>query len=101
MNLTHPQHYSYYNQQMQHIHQGTQTTVTTPNVPSPQNMPMRPASAEFGNRKSLNYTSIPLPIVNAAERADEYLRRNALLRTVNCKATNMSLVKEVKYVNPP
>ena len=34
MNLTQPQHHSYYNQQMQHVHQGTQATVTTPNVPS-------------------------------------------------------------------
>ena len=67
----------------------------------PQSMPMRPASAEFGNRKSLNYTSIPLPIVNATERTDEDLRRNVLLRTVNCKAANMSLVKEVKDINPP
>ena len=91
---------------MQHVHQGTQTTVTTPNVPSPQSMPMGPvptlSSTEFGNRKSLNYTSIPLPMVNAAERTDEDLRRrNTLLRTVNCKATNMSLIKEVKDVNPP
>ena len=35
MNLTHPQHHRYYNQPMQHVHQGTQTTVTTSNVPSP------------------------------------------------------------------
>ena len=57
MNLTQPQHHSYYNRQMQHVHQGTQTTVTTPNVPSPQSMPMRPAltlnSIEFENRISL------------------------------------------------
>ena len=106
MNLTHPRHHRYYNQQMQHIHQGTQTTATTPNVPSPQSMSMGPvptlSSSEFGNRKSLNYTSFPLPIVNATKRTDEDLgRRNVLLRTVNCKAAKMSLIKEVKDINPP
>ena len=59
------------------------------------------SSIDFENRKPLNYTSKPLPIVNAAERTDEDLRRNALLRTVSCKAAKMSLVKEVKDVNPP
>ena len=64
-------------------------------------MPMEPmttlSSTEFGIRKPLNYTSIPLPIVNATDRTDEDLgRRNALLRTVNCKAANISLIKQVK-----
>ena len=104
MNFTHPQHHRYYNQQMQHVHQGTQTTVTTPNVPSPWSMPMEPAttlnSTEFGNRKPRNYTSIPLPIVHMTERTDEDLRRkNALLRTVNYQTTNISLIKRVKDIH--
>ena len=65
-------------------------------------MLMRPASTlsstKFYNRKPLNYTSIPLPIVNAAESTDEDLRRNTLLRTVNCKAIKMSLVKKLKML---
>ena len=106
MNLTHPQHHRYYNQQMQQVHQGTQTTVTTSNVPSPQCMPMEPAtilsSTEFGIRKPLNYTSIPLPIVHATDRTNEDpRRRNVLLRTVDYKAANISLVTKVKDINPP
>ena len=67
-------------------------------------MPMEPAtilsSTEFGNRKPTNYTSIPLPIVHATDRTDEDLkRRNALLRTMNYKATNMSLIKQVKDIH--
>ena len=66
-------------------------------------MPTEPtttlSSTEFGNRKPLNYTSIPLPIVHATDRTDEALgRRNALLRTIDCKAVNISLVKDI---NPP
>ena len=92
-----PSNHRYYNQQMQHVHQGTQTTVTTPNVPSPRSMPMEPvtnlSSTVFRNRKPLNYTSIPLPIVHMTERTDEDLRRkNAVLRTVNYKTTIMSLI---------
>ena len=103
MNLTHPQHHKYYNQPTQHVHQGTQTTVTTSNVPSPQSMPMEPTttlnSTKFGNRKPMNYTSIPLPIVHATDRTDEALgRRNALLRTMNYTAVNISLIKDI---NPP
>ena len=69
-------------------------------------MPMEPTttltSTEFGNRKPLNYTSIPLPIVYATDRTDEDLRRtNTLLRTITYKAANMSLVKQVKDTNPP
>ena len=105
MNLTHPQHNSYYNQQMQHIHQGTQTTVTIPKVPSSWSMPMRLASTlnstKFENTEPLNYTSFPLPIVNAAGNTNEDQRRNILLRTVNYKTTKMLLVEEVKDVNPP
>ena len=91
---------------MQQVHQSTQITVTTSNVPSPQSMPMEPmttlSSTEFGNRKPLNYTSIPLPIVHATEKTDEDpRRRNMLLRTITYKATNMSLVKQVKDTNPP
>ena len=57
------------------------------------------SSTEFGNRKPLNYTSIPLPIVHATDRTDEALgRRNALLRTMNYTAVNISLVKDI---NPP
>ena len=103
MNLTHPRFHNYYNQPIQHVHQGTQTTVTTSNVPSPRSMPTEPmttlSSTEFGNRKRLNYTSIPLPIVQATDRTNEALgKRNALLRTMNCKATNISLIKDI---NPP
>ena len=103
MNLTHPQHHRYYNQPMQHVHQGTQTTVTTSNVPSPRSMPTETmttlSSTKFGNRKPLNYTSIPLPIVHATDRTGEALgRRNALLRTMNYTAANISLIKDI---NPP
>ena len=83
MNLTHPRHHSYLNHQMQHVHQGTQTTVTTPNVPSPQSMPMGPASTpkltKLENTEPLNYTAIPLPIVNPTGDTDEDRRRNMLL----------------------
>ena len=69
-------------------------------------MPMEPmttlSSTEFGNRKPMNYTSIPLPIVHATDRTDEALRRrNALLRTMNYQAVNISLIKQVKDINPP
>ena len=66
-------------------------------------MPMDPmttlSSTEFGNRKRLNYTSIPLPIVHATDRTDEaFEKRNALLRTMNYTAANISLIKDI---NPP
>ena len=68
-------------------------------------MPMRPVSTlkstKFENTEPLNYTAIPLPIVNAAGNTDEDRRRNVLLRTVNCKTATVSLVKKVKDVNPP
>ena len=103
MNLTHPRFHNYYNQPIQHVHQGTQTTVTTSNVPPPQSMPTEPMttlrSTKFGNRKPLSYTSTPLPIVQATDRTNEALgNRNALLRTMNCKVANISLIKDI---NPP
>ena len=101
MNLTHPRLHNHYNQPIQHVHQGTQTTVTTPNVPSPRSMPTEPMttlrSTEYGNRKPLSYTSIPLPIVQATDRTSEALsNRNTLLRTMNYTAANISLIKDVK-----
>ena len=53
--------------------------------------------------KTLNNVSIPLLIVSEPEDSldEDPRRRNTLLRTVNCKATNMSLIKEGKDINPP
>ena len=53
--------------------------------------------------KTLNNISIPLPIVSESEDSsdEDPRRRNTLLRTVDYKATNISLVKEVKDINPP
>ena len=101
MNLTHPRFHNYHNHPIQHVHQGTQTTVTTSNVPSPRSMPTEPTttlrSTEYGHRKLLSYTSIPLPIVQATDRTSEALgNRNTLLRTMNYKSANISLVKDVK-----
>ena len=68
-------------------------------------MPMRPASTlnstNFENSEPLNYTSIPPLIVNAPGNTNEDQRRNILLRTVNYKTAKMSLVEEVKDINPP
>ena len=58
-----------------------------------------PSSPSIESTKTLNYL-IPLPIVSDSEDSkDEDQGRNTLLRTVQCKTTKMSLVKEVKDIN--
>ena len=47
--------------------------------------------------KTLNNISIPLPLVSESEDSsdEDPGRRNMLLRTIDCKATNISLVKDI------
>ena len=73
-----------------------------PRIPISYNETFLTCLQERPQVKTLNNISIPLLIDSESEDSldEDHRRRNALLRTVNCKAANMSLIKEVKDVNP-